>query len=57
MRKENLLLPSWFKEYFSSKSNSNDGDGRFYYGWVVLAVCLILITVTYGVRLSFGVFF
>jgi OFA family oxalate/formate antiporter-like MFS transporter len=30
---------------------------RWYYGWIVLAACLILMTVTYGIRFSFGVFF
>lgn len=30
---------------------------QFYYGWVVLVVCLVLITMTYGIRFSFGVFF
>ncbi len=30
---------------------------RFYYGWVVLAACLILVTISYGIRFSFGVFF
>jgi OFA family oxalate/formate antiporter-like MFS transporter len=29
----------------------------FYYGWVVVAVCLVFITVSYGIRFSFGVFF
>ncbi len=27
------------------------------YGWVILAICLISITISYGIRLSFGVFF
>ena len=30
---------------------------RLYYGWVVLTVCLILVTISYGIRFSFGVFF
>ena len=27
------------------------------YGWIILAICLIVIAVSYGIRLSFGVFF
>ena len=30
---------------------------HFYYGWVILAVCLMLIIAGYGVRYSFGTFF
>lgn len=55
--KENAVLPSWLTKDSSSSSNSKIGKGRFYYGWVVLAVCLILITISYGIRFSFGVFF
>ncbi len=38
-------------------NSSNSKKGRFYYGWVILAVCLFLVTVSYGIRFSFGVFF
>lgn len=42
----------------SSSPNLDAGKKeRFYYGWVVLVTCLILITVSYGLRFSFGVFF
>lgn len=34
-----------------------EGKERFYYGWVIVALCLLLITNTYGIRFSFGVFF
>ena len=38
-------------------SNSKVPKRGLYYGWVILAVCLIVITISYGARLSFGVFF
>lgn len=41
----------------NSGSNSGKKKGRFYYGWIVLASCLILVTISYGIRFSFGVFF
>lgn len=40
-----------------SSFNSKITKERFYYGWVVLAACLVFITVSYGIRFSFGVFF
>jgi len=30
--------------------------GQFFYGWVVVAVSLVIFTVTYGLQFSFGVF-
>ena len=48
---------SWLTTDSSSSSNSKIGKRRFYYGWVVLATCLIFVTITYGIRFSFGVFF
>lgn len=44
-------------KYASTSHNPGTRSGKFYYGWVVLAVCLILITMSYGTRFSFGVFF
>lgn len=38
-------------------SNQKTNNRGFYYGWVVLVVCLIVITIGYGGRFSFGVFF
>lgn len=41
-----------------SESNSGSKTGKkFYYGWIVLTACLILLTISYGIRFSFGVFF
>lgn len=31
--------------------------GPSYYGWVILAVCLIFTAISYGIRYSYGVFF
>ena len=31
--------------------------GRFYYGWVVVAACLFIGVIVYGIRYSYGVFF
>ena len=50
-------MPSWLTKDSSSSFKSKIGKGRFYYGWVILAVCLILIAISYGIRFSFGVFF
>jgi len=50
-------LPSWLTRDYSSSSNLRIGKGRFYYGWVVLAACLIILATSYGIRFSFGVFF
>lgn len=44
-------------EDLKSNSNSRTGKGGLYYGWVMLAICLILMTISYGIRFSFGVFF
>ncbi len=30
---------------------------RLYYGWIVVSICLIIGTVAYGIRYSYGVFF
>lgn len=48
---------SWLTKDSSSSSNSKIGKERFYYGWVVLAACLIIVMIGYGIRFSFGVFF
>lgn len=41
----------------SNSSNPRTGKKPFYYGWVIVVLCLLLITNTYGIRFSFGVFF
>ncbi len=41
----------------TSSSNPRTGKERFYYGWVIVVLCLLLVTNTYGIRFSFGVFF
>ncbi|MFC2068505.1 MFS transporter [Chloroflexota bacterium] len=33
------------------------GQPRFYYGWIVLVACLIIVVTATGIRFSFGVFF
>jgi len=38
-------------------SNSQGRDSKFYYGWIIAAVCLVYMTVSSGIRFSFGVFF
>ena len=48
-------MPPALKE--NSLRTSGTKKGGFYYGWVVVATCLVFITVTYGIRFSFGVFF
>jgi OFA family oxalate/formate antiporter-like MFS transporter len=50
-------LPSRLKKGPDSSYNSKISKKRFYYGWIALAACLILLTVSYGIRFSFGVFF
>jgi len=50
-------LPSQLVKDSSSNSNPKIGEGRFYYGWVILAACVVFVTISYGVRFSFGVFF
>lgn len=50
-------MPSWLIKDSSSSSNSKIGKERFYYGWIVLAACLIITMIGYGIRYSFGVFF
>lgn len=43
-----------------SSSGSNPKRSKkqqLYYGWIILVVSLIMITVSYGIRFSFGVFF
>lgn len=51
--KENPISPPGLAEDSSPKALGR----RLHFGWIVLAVCLILITISYGIRLSFGVFF
>ncbi|MFC2032581.1 MFS transporter [Chloroflexota bacterium] len=50
-------MPSWLTRYFSSESDSEAEKGKFYYGWVVLAACLVISITNAGIRFSFGVFF
>ncbi len=41
-------------------TNSSPPEGAtqgFFYGWVIVAVCLVIMTTAYGVSYSFGVFF
>ncbi len=39
------------------KSNPAPGQGRFFYGWVIVVSCLLVSLVIFGIRYSFGVFF
>lgn len=41
----------------TSKSNTSLKPQRFYYGWVILAACLVVVVISSGIRFSFGVFF
>src|SRR4030043_157491 len=41
----------------TNNKHSKPDRGRFYYGWAILIICLILITISYGIRFSFGIFF
>lgn len=41
----------------NSDLNSRKSNQGLYYGWVMLAVCLIFVTIGEGIRFSFGVFF
>jgi len=50
-------LPYWFRKNFSSSPSSKAGEGRFYYGWVVLATLFVIGLISFGIRFSFGVFF
>lgn len=50
-------MPSWLTKESSSSSDTKIGEGRFYYGWVILIAGLVFVTISYGVRFSFGVFF
>ncbi|MFC2003211.1 MFS transporter [Chloroflexota bacterium] len=50
-------MPSWLKENLSSGSNSKTEKGQLYYGWVIVAACLIIFLTVSGIRFSFGVFF
>ena len=56
MDKGEPVLSSQFKKGSDSSFSSTTGK-KFYYGWIVLAACLILLTISYGIRFSFGVFF
>jgi len=40
-----------------STTDSTTAGEKFYYGWIILIICLVLITISYGVRFSFGIFF
>ena len=51
------LLPSRFTKNIGSNSNSEAGEKRLYYGWIVMAALLIVATTFFGISLSFGVFF
>ena len=48
---------AWILGGTNSSSSSNTGRGKLYYGWVVLVACLVLLTISYGIRFSYGVFF
>ncbi|MFC2068534.1 MFS transporter [Chloroflexota bacterium] len=37
-------------------SNTQIRDSKFFYGWIVLAACMVIIIITSGIRFSFGVF-
>ena len=38
-------------------SNTSLKPHRFYYGWVILGACLVVVIIASGIRFSFGVFF
>lgn len=50
-------MPFRFGKGPGSGPNPDTKEGLRYYGWVVAVVCCALITITYGIRISFGVFF
>lgn len=41
----------------SQTSDCASGQGRLFYGWVVVASCLLVSVVLFGIRYSYGVFF
>lgn len=41
----------------SRAASLNTAQGRYFYGWTILAVSIILVAIAYGIRFSFGVFF
>ncbi len=41
----------------ASSNNIRIGRITFYYGWIILIACLLLVTMSYGIRFSYGVFF
>ena len=52
----------FWENHLARENTDNDADskgrkGRFSYGWVIVVACLAFITVSYGIRFSFGVFF
>ncbi len=55
--KKNLNLKAWLAKKLTKGLNSQTKDKLFNYKWVVLIACLIIMSVTAGIRLSFGVFF
>ena len=50
-------MPSWSEKNLGNNSNARVRTGKFYYGWVVLAACFIILIIATGTQYSFGVFF
>ena len=41
----------------TSPQDQMAAPGKFFYGWVVVAACALMIAITYGLMFSYSVFF